>query len=109
MLHLQKFIVLDPSPDSGVGLGLGAGERYEGYISCVESPGQFWIQRADSEHTLEAIGAALENAEKTTVERNEVVVGEVLAARYVFFPDIPFLQLFLTHLVVSVSRIILSN
>ena len=90
MLHLQKFIVLDPSPDSGVGLGLDAGERYEAYVSYVESPSQFWIQRTDSEQTLEEIGAALENAEKTTVERKEIVVGEVFAARYVWFPDIPF-------------------
>ena len=75
-------IILDPSPDSGVGLGHDAGERYEAYVSYVESPSQFWIQRADSEQTLEEIGVALENTEKTTVERKEIEVGQVFAARY---------------------------
>ena len=83
---MMKFIILDPSPDSGVDLGLDAGERFEAYVSYVESPSQFWIQRADSEQTLQEIGFALENVEKTTVERKEMVVGEVFAARYVWFP-----------------------
>ena len=91
----MKFILLDPSPDSGVGLGLDAGERCAAYVSYVESPSQFWIQRADSEQTLQEIGVALENAEKTAVERKEMTVGEVFAARYVWFPDIiPFSTIF---------------
>ena len=65
-----------------MGLGLDAGERFEVYVSHIESPGRFWIQRADAEKTLEELTESLEVcADKPEIDREEVCVGEMFASK----------------------------
>ncbi len=82
-LHLFIFIA-DLSPDSGLGLESDAPEKFEVYVTQVESPGVFFVQRTDAGHSILELGESLKACtDEFTVAAGEVEKRNHYACKYV--------------------------